>query len=623
VAIRRYVSDPLVGAHTFSGTMIGQMRLAESAAGMNALPTIQAKVITNDGTLRRGILYGGDTRTTNVDELTTTLRSWRNPAAGISPVTLNSVNAQDGDRILIEVGVRANNTVTTSYTATLRHGSTATPGGANDLAAGGTETTDLNPWVEFSADLTFATTTRTARVPMETPAQSLVAGANTSELIVRAVKSGTGLYTPTLTAEIREGGVLKATPISAVAVPDSEAALSGLFNNSVIADPTAVEVWLTATDGSVAATRVNLVEWNAMGAAGVITDVAGQAYGVVSGAGGSAHPTVLVPGRGYAVARPNAQARPTVFTYSKANGRSTPNAQAAATRLRYGRGYGNPKSTAAALSGRLRGSRAYASPISAGSARGGTIKAGRAFAIARAYGMARAGVTLMGRAYGVADARGAAHPLRDRPGEAFGVGASFGSAHPIIVVYGRAYGRSAPFGIAKGGRIAGSRAYGRAESFGHIEFARIVSDVFASAYGRASSSGFSRPYRGKLSRAAGAAETAAAARAIRDVAGGAYGLSESYAIAHGIRDVAAAAYAVAESRGFLGPAVVVIPGADLVPDITVALIPTASGDVEMVPIAVGDVQIVPTANGEVEIVPMAHADAELRPTAGAEVELEE
>lgn len=155
LALARYLSDPLAGDQTVAGTLIGQMRMSESNAAMNALPQITLVVVGAGGGLR-GVLFSGDTRTTNVDELTTTLQNRRIPAAGISPVTLASVAALNGDHLLAVVGVRAQNTATTSYTATAHHGATATPGGANDLAVGGAETTgNLNPWIQLSADLVF------------------------------------------------------------------------------------------------------------------------------------------------------------------------------------------------------------------------------------------------------------------------------------------------------------------------------------------------------------------------------------------------------------------------------------------------------------------------------------
>lgn len=152
VLIRQYVSAPLT-AQTITGTLKGQVQISESNASANMLPQIVVNVVSKDGTTVRGTLYGGDTRTTNVDELTTALRNQRIPATGVSPVTLTSVTAQDGDRIVVEIGVRAQNTSNTNYTATANFGDS----GASDLTEGGAETTNLNPWVELSANLTFQT----------------------------------------------------------------------------------------------------------------------------------------------------------------------------------------------------------------------------------------------------------------------------------------------------------------------------------------------------------------------------------------------------------------------------------------------------------------------------------
>jgi hypothetical protein len=153
IYIRGYVSDPLTTAQSISGTLSGQALMRENNAGMDAHPQIMVKVISGDGATLRGVLFGGDSRTTNVDELTTLLQNRQIPAPGISPVTLSSVAASSGDRILIEVGVRAN--AATTFFPNLRFGATASPGGANDLSVGGAETTDLNCWIEFSQTLSF------------------------------------------------------------------------------------------------------------------------------------------------------------------------------------------------------------------------------------------------------------------------------------------------------------------------------------------------------------------------------------------------------------------------------------------------------------------------------------
>jgi hypothetical protein len=66
--------------------------------------------------------------------------------------SLTSVDAEVGDNLVITVGVRYTNTVTTSYTYTMYYGQFGT-----DLPEDESETnTLLTPWLEFSQDLTFA-----------------------------------------------------------------------------------------------------------------------------------------------------------------------------------------------------------------------------------------------------------------------------------------------------------------------------------------------------------------------------------------------------------------------------------------------------------------------------------
>ena len=63
----QYVSEPLA-AQTISGTLIGQIRRAEAANAANMMGQIVVRVVSSTG-VQRGVLYGGDTRTTNVDEM--------------------------------------------------------------------------------------------------------------------------------------------------------------------------------------------------------------------------------------------------------------------------------------------------------------------------------------------------------------------------------------------------------------------------------------------------------------------------------------------------------------------------------------------------------------------------
>lgn len=164
ICARQCISDPIIGSRPISGTLKGQILMSESSTNANMLPQVVLRVISGDGTIVRGTLYAGDTRTTNVDELPTTLTNQQIPGAGISPVTLTQVDALDGDRIVAEIGARLNNTTSTTYTVTFRIGHSTT---AADLSEGGSETTDLNPWIELSEDINFdVATQRVGMVPI-------------------------------------------------------------------------------------------------------------------------------------------------------------------------------------------------------------------------------------------------------------------------------------------------------------------------------------------------------------------------------------------------------------------------------------------------------------------------
>lgn len=154
VCLGQFVSEPLQ-AQTITGTVKGIVRARESAAGANARSQMVVRVVSGDGATVRGTLLAQDNTTTNINEwvATTTVTAARNARfpVGSTGATLTSVAAQAGDRIVIEVGARAVNTVATNFTLGLRFGENAT-----DAAENETGVTEAAPWVEFSADLLFA-----------------------------------------------------------------------------------------------------------------------------------------------------------------------------------------------------------------------------------------------------------------------------------------------------------------------------------------------------------------------------------------------------------------------------------------------------------------------------------
>lgn len=264
--IRKFVSDPLVGAQSISntGTLRGQALMLESATTANAHTQIVAKVVSNDGATLRGTLYTGDSRTGTVDEITTTIRNQNVPAITIDPVTLtNTVSALDGDRILVEIGFRANST-TSTHGCSLRFGSTATPGGANDLAIDGTETTDLNGWVEFSQNFNFEYTTD-VRVSFPTPATAPDTGAGMQEFRALVRKKINDANQPLARIELWENGSLLSTPLPDTAVNSTTGTvLSGTWDAATLttASGAGVECRVVGTGVGLNNLEVGSISWN-------------------------------------------------------------------------------------------------------------------------------------------------------------------------------------------------------------------------------------------------------------------------------------------------------------------------------------------------------------------------
>lgn len=148
--LAQFISPPLSGAQTISsggaGTVKGQMRFNESAAGLDARTQIVIKVFQSDMSTVRGTLYAGDTGAL-ANEWATSLTNRQTPR---TPGTaLTQVSAQDGDVIVIEIGGRQHATAAGNFVA--RYGDAS----ASDLPENETATTDDNPWIEFSDTLTF------------------------------------------------------------------------------------------------------------------------------------------------------------------------------------------------------------------------------------------------------------------------------------------------------------------------------------------------------------------------------------------------------------------------------------------------------------------------------------
>lgn len=157
-------TKPLRGNQTIAGTfrslLFAKKRIYNSGnAGANCV----VRVVSGDGQTERGVLYAGDTRTSvasgeGLSYSNQFSSRWFPQGTGTTGVTLNSVNALDGDRIVIELGA-------TSYDSGGRYPSILlgfpNPPTA-DLTTSGTlshatfeATQSLSSWSEFSATLAF------------------------------------------------------------------------------------------------------------------------------------------------------------------------------------------------------------------------------------------------------------------------------------------------------------------------------------------------------------------------------------------------------------------------------------------------------------------------------------
>jgi len=145
---RQYVSDPVAG-QTISGTVKAQIRAQESNNAANFNRAIVIYVVSNDGATVRGTLLsilGGGSEYSN-----SALTNRNFPAS----TALSSVTAQNGDRIVIEIGTDSTNTSTTNRTATHSFGDDS----STDLPEDETTKSADNPWVEFSGDIIFPRST--------------------------------------------------------------------------------------------------------------------------------------------------------------------------------------------------------------------------------------------------------------------------------------------------------------------------------------------------------------------------------------------------------------------------------------------------------------------------------
>lgn len=165
---RQYISDPL-NAGSISGTVKGIIRAQQDNTDADMRAQLVIRVLSRDGSTVRGTLLASDNSVLSNEFDATGLVNRKFPlnwaGAGAS---LTLVNAQQGDRVVIEIGFRAHNTLSTNRIGTLRFGDAS----STDLGENEIDSIDNNPWLEFSQDLSFeeiVTTDRGAQQSLISP----------------------------------------------------------------------------------------------------------------------------------------------------------------------------------------------------------------------------------------------------------------------------------------------------------------------------------------------------------------------------------------------------------------------------------------------------------------------
>jgi hypothetical protein len=145
VLLLRCVSAPLASNCNFSGTLNVMMAVQESNTDADLAYYVHAFVTQGDTDNLRGTLLA------NYNDLNT--NEWGTTALGkalSAAASLTAVSALTGDRIVIEIGYRARNTLTSSRSGTIYYG-----GNGSDLVSGGASTSGVG-YFDFSDTFTLA-----------------------------------------------------------------------------------------------------------------------------------------------------------------------------------------------------------------------------------------------------------------------------------------------------------------------------------------------------------------------------------------------------------------------------------------------------------------------------------
>lgn len=142
ILCNQFVSAPMSGSIAFDASMTvsSVIRVLASATTENCTLAFVVKIVSNDGGTVRGTLFS----TFSTGATFAATAATRILAAS----ALTAVTSQVGDRLVVELGAHAA-APSTAGTYTMRQGNSA----ATDFALTSALTTDLNPWLEISANI--------------------------------------------------------------------------------------------------------------------------------------------------------------------------------------------------------------------------------------------------------------------------------------------------------------------------------------------------------------------------------------------------------------------------------------------------------------------------------------
>ena len=139
--------SPAIAAQTITGTM--QFVIKSFANGGSMSWTFRVRVLSGDGLTVRGTLISlSMTVASGTPFNTVTFGTISNVNGGAFSIT--STDAQDGDVIVVEMGLLNGNLSTDDAQAQIG------ADGGSDYTFTNAQTTDLNPWVNFSQTITMA-----------------------------------------------------------------------------------------------------------------------------------------------------------------------------------------------------------------------------------------------------------------------------------------------------------------------------------------------------------------------------------------------------------------------------------------------------------------------------------